>query len=134
MHAQLSAKVPKYAKGQMMGIKDLDWSGENTLKMAKEAGQLGELHSLAFDYASAYIHPSAMFILGVMSLEPGSTEVQLSVKSQDEESKQALRVGHDLLLNAADLRLKYSPSGPLKSLFEECKKDFVSIWGYGPHI
>ena len=134
MHTTLSLKVPKYGQGKMMGIKDLDWSGENTLQMAKEAGQLAELHSLAFDFASAYIHPSAIFIISGMSQDAGSIEIQLSTKSQDEEGKHALRVAHDLLLNAVDLRLKYSPSDALKSLFQQCKLDFVNIWGYPPHI
>ncbi len=57
MHTQLAAKVPRYAQGKMVRMEDLNWSGEHTLKMAKEAGTLADLHSLAFDYASAYIHP-----------------------------------------------------------------------------
>jgi hypothetical protein len=55
-------------------------------------------------------------------------------KPQDAESAFALRSGHDLLINAVDLRLKYAPSVELSSLFEICKTDFERIWGYPPHL
>src|SRR5271157_5848321 len=31
-------------------------------------------------------------------------------------------------------RLRYSPSGSLQNHFDECKQDFVRIWGFSPHI
>jgi hypothetical protein len=46
----------------------------------------------------------------------------------------ALRLSHILMLNVLGLRLKYAPSNALSELLEECKKDFVKIWGYQPPI
>src|SRR5271157_4141240 len=135
MHTVISGKVPKYAKGKRVGVRDLDWSDRNTFRMAKEAGALSELHSLAFDFASAFVHPSAVFILSQMSrLVPGEPQIQVGTKPQDEEAKQALRIAHDLVLNAVDLRLKYSPSDTLRERLEACKRDFIKIWGYPAHI
>lgn len=57
MHDRISEYVPKYAEGKFVGVGDLDWSGKRTLEMAKEAGQLADLHSLAWDYASAFVQP-----------------------------------------------------------------------------
>lgn len=135
MHADISAKVPKYGKGKRVGVRDLDWSDRNTLEMAKEAGALRELHCVAFDFASAFVHPSAVFILNQMSHSlPGKSQIQVGTKSQDEEATLALRIAHDLILNVVDLRLKYSPSDSLEERLEACKKDFIKIWGYPPHI
>jgi hypothetical protein len=94
---------------------------------------VGELHSLAFTLASAYIHPGAQFLMSQMSVSLDGV-FHLSEKSQDAESAFALRSGHDLLMNAVDLRLKYAPSKELGSLFEICKTDFKTIWGYEPHL
>jgi hypothetical protein len=132
MHAQLCLHLPQYAQGKMIKMKDLDWSGKHTRKMAEEAGPLAELHSLAFDWASAYIHPSAIFVLSLMQL--ANNKIQLSEGSQDEEGREALRIAHDLILNAVDLRLKYRPSDTLKALLDQCESDFANIWGYAPHI
>ncbi len=55
-------------------------------------------------------------------------------RSQDWESIAALRVAHDLLMNALDLRLKYAPSEDLRKAFETCRQDFSKIWGYDPHV
>jgi hypothetical protein len=135
VHKSLCATVPKYAMGKPVGARDLDWSGSHTHKMAKEAGALSDLHSLAFDYASAFVHPSAVFIINQMSKPaPGGRVIQVSAKPQDAESRQAFCIAHDLILNAVDLRLNYSSSTVLKERLEECKKDFVRIWGYPPHI
>lgn len=75
-----------------------------------------------------------MFVFSTMSKEDGCDQIQMSVKSQDYEAKQALRIAHDLILNALDLRLTYAPSDVLKEHFEVCKQDFVKIWKYETHI
>lgn len=135
LDVSLTERVPKYAQGKMVGLKDLNWSGEHTLAMAKEAGQLADIHSLAFDYASAYIHPSAIFFLTMLSQSSPDGEVfQVGTRSQEPEAMQALRIAHDLILNAVELRLKYSPSVAQQERFETCKEDFIRIWGYPPHI
>lgn len=135
LHSTLAANVPKYAQGKWVTVKDLNWSGEHTLGMAKEAGQLANLHSLAFDYASAFVHPSAVFVLsGLSRLDPSENVLQVSMKPQDEEAKLALLIAHDLALNAVDLRLKYSPSDALRKRFDSCKADFLRIWEFPPHF
>ncbi len=135
MHSEIAAHVPKYARGKPVSMRDLNWSGKHTLEMAKEAGQLASLHSLAFDYASAFVHPSAMFVLSALSQpDPGENVLHVSVRPQDEQAKQALQIGHDLVLNAVDLRLKYSPSGALQERFDACVQDFARIWGFPPHL
>ena len=75
MHGTISKHVPKYAQGKWVGMKDLNWSGKQTLEMAKEGGTLSDLHSMAFDYASAFIHPSAVFVLNAMSQQAGTEHV-----------------------------------------------------------
>jgi len=135
MHDRLTACVPKYAEGKLVGVRDLDWSGKHTLGMAKEAGQLADLHSIAFDYASAFVHPSAMFVLSALSQpDPSEKVLHVSVRPQVEQARQAVQIAHDLVLNAVDLRLKYSPSDALQQRFDTCKQDFLRIWGYSPHL
>jgi hypothetical protein len=131
--SEISAHVPKYAAGQRVGLRDLKWSDSQVADMAKEAGVLAELHPLAFTLPSAYIHPGAQFLLSRMSLSPDGV-FHVDEKPQDAESAFAVRSSHDLLMNAVGLRLKYAPSEELSSLFEICKTDFNSIWGYPPHI
>jgi hypothetical protein len=116
MDQSIAAHVPKYAQGRRVGMNELDWSGTHVHEMAKDAGRLADLHSLAYTLASAYIHPGAMFYLSTLSLS-GQDEgvVKISEKAQDVESKYALRIAHDLLLNAVDLRLKHAPSATLKA-------------------
>ncbi len=134
MHKTISQRVPKFAQGKMVGLKDLDWSGQHTREMAEEAGEIAKLHPLAFDYASAYVHPSILFFLSGLTHDPETEQFQVSVQSQDEEGSYALRASHDLLLNAVALRLEYVPSDTVKAQFEQCKQDFVNIWSYPAHI
>ena len=134
MHKAVSQYVPKFAQGKMVGLKDLDWSGQHTREMAEEAGEIAKLHPLPFDHASAYVHPSILFFLSTLTYDAGTGLFQLSVKSQDDEGSYALRASHDLLLNAVALRLKYVPSDAVKAQFEQCKQDFNNIWGYPAHI
>ena len=130
---EISAHVSKYAAGNRVGLQDLKWSDSQVADMAREAGALAELHSLAFTLASAYIHPGSQFLISQMSMTSDGV-FHVSEKSQDAESAFALRSCHDLLMNAVDLRLKYAPSAELGSLFEICKADFKTIWGYEPHL
>jgi hypothetical protein len=134
VHSQLASKVPKYAAGKRIGLQDLKWTSENTYEMAKEAGRLGELHPLAFDYASAYVHPSAVFLLSHMSEAVPGGEIRVSLDPEDTEATWALQVAHDLILNSVDLRLKYAPPHELQQQLDECKRDFANIWGYPAHI
>jgi hypothetical protein len=131
IHKAVSAQVPAYAAGKRI---DLDWSDTSTLKMAEEAGFPSTFHSLAFNYASAFVHPSAVFIIRHMS--PGASDdiIEISTKPQDEEAQFALKISHDLILNAIDLRLKYAPSQVLQQRLAECTSDFSRIWGYPPHF
>lgn len=131
--AEIGTHVQKYAVGKRVGLQDLRWSDSQVSDMAKEAGVLAELHPLAFTLASAYIHPGAQFLMSQMSITSDGV-FHIDEKPQDTESAFALRSGHDLLINAVDLRLKYAPSAGLDSLFEICKADFMKIWGYGPHL
>ena len=134
MHKTISQYVPKFAQGKMVGLKDLDWSGQHIREMAVEAGEIANLHPLAFDHASAYVHPSILFFLSTLTPDAGTGLLQVSVKPQDEEGSLALRASHDLLLNAVALRLKYVASDPVTRQLDQCKQDFISIWGYPPHI
>ena len=134
MHKTISQYVPKFAQGKMVGLRDLDWSGQHTREMAEEAGEIAKLHPLAFDHASAFVHPSILFFLSLLSHDAGTELGQVGVKPQDEEGSLALRASHDLLLNAVGLRLKYVPSAAVKTQFEQCKQDFKDIWGYPAHI
>jgi hypothetical protein len=135
MDDSIAAYVPKYAQRKRVVAKDLDWSGTRVYEMAKEAGGLAELHPIAYTLASAYIHPGAVFYLSNLSASvDGESVVRVSEGSQETESRYAIRNAHDLLLNAADLRLKYAPTPNLSDLFDECKADFLRLWGYQPHI
>ncbi|WP_260738209.1 DUF5677 domain-containing protein [Tunturiibacter lichenicola] len=133
MHSELLNAVPKYGTGKMIGIRDLDWSGSNTFLMAQEAGALVRLHSSAFDYASAFVHPSAVFLMNTLSVDVSGV-TQISNHTQDRESEKAVSMAHDLILNAVDLRYAYAPSPRLKEQLDTCKLDFHRIWGYRPHI
>lgn len=134
VHRQLVSEVPKYASGKHIGLHDLKWSSENTYEMAKEAGRLSELHPIAFDYASAYVHPSAVFLLSHMSVAMPDGEIRISLDPEDTEGTWALKLAHDLILNSVDLRLKYTASVHLHQQFDQCRHDFINIWGYSPHI
>ncbi len=129
VHSVISARVPDYAAGKRV---NLDWTDKATLKMAEEVGIPNQFHAWAFNYASAFVHPSAVFLLRHMS--QGAGVIEISTKSQDHESWFALRFAHCLVLNAVELRLKYAPSATLEQSLAECRKDHVAIWGYPPPI
>jgi uncharacterized protein DUF5677 len=127
VHRAILEQVPQYAAGKRIS---LEWSDKKTLKMAKDVNIPSQFHAFAFNYASAYIHPGAAFILRHISqVQPGGVIV-VSTRPQDHEAIFALRLSHVLILNALDLRLKYAPSTASSELLEECRKDFVGIWGY----
>jgi hypothetical protein len=130
VHNEISVKVPAYAAGKYV---DLDWSDKSTLKMAVEVGIDKQFHAWAFNYASGFVHPSAVFLIRHLSQGPGDV-VEVSAKPQDDEAGFALRISHSLILNAIDLRTKYAPSEVLQSGLDECKKDFLEIWGYPPPV
>jgi hypothetical protein len=130
VHNVVSAKVPAYAAGKYV---DLDWSDKSTLKMAEEAGIPKQFHAWAFNYVSGFVHPSGLFLIRHLSQGQGDV-FEISTKSQDDEATLALRISHSLILNAADLRLKYAPSATLQEKLEECKGDFANVWGYPPPI
>lgn len=135
MEKDIAAKVPKYAAGKPVGLKDLKWTDDYTLEMAKEGGAIADLHSLAFDYASCLIHPSALFVTSTLSQPAsGGNVFEVGTRSQDWEAIAALRVAHDLLINALDLRSKYAPSDDLRESIDVCTQDFRGIWGYAPHV
>jgi len=129
VHKDVALKVPAYAKGKTV---NLDWSDKTTKKMAQEAGITTDFHAWSFSYTSGFVHPSGMFLMRHLSAGPGVIEV--STAGQDEESLFALRISHILIMNAANLRLKYATSSELKESLAECRKDFVKIWGYEPPI
>jgi hypothetical protein len=116
MDQSIAAHVPKYAQQRRVGMKELDWSGTHVHEMAKEAGQLADLLST------------------LSTSGQDESVIKISEKTQDVESRYAIRIAHDLLLNSVDLRLKYAPSLALQELFGECESDFLRIWGYQPHI
>jgi hypothetical protein len=131
----LTDKVPKYRSGKFVTTTDLNWSGSHVHEMAKEAGHIADLHAVAFDHASAYIHPSTIFLVRMFSASgTDKSRLKIGMRSEDTEARLALRVGHDLLLNAVALRMKYVGTEEQKTLFEVCKLDFQNIWGYQPHI
>lgn len=134
VHSQLTSKVPKYASGKRISMQDLKWTSESTYEMAKETGRLSDLHPLAFDYASAYVHPSAVFLLSHLSEAVPGGEIRISLAPEDAEGTWALQLAHDLILNSVDLRLKCAPSNELQQRLEQCNRDFANIWSYAPHI
>jgi hypothetical protein len=132
IHNAVSSKIFKYASGKTVGTNDLKWTSEHTLQMANEVG-LSVLHSVAFDYTSAYIHPSAIFLLSNLSLsESAEHVVRVSANSQEPDSRFALLLAHELILNALDFRLKCSPSDQHKASLDQCKRDYEHIWGHAP--
>jgi len=133
LDSEIGARVPKYAQGRRIGMGDLDWSGSVVSAMARDAGALVDLHSLAYVLSSAYIHPGAQFLISNLNLGTNQ-KLHVGERSQNTEAAFALRSAHDLLLNAVDLRSRYSPSPELSQLFDYCKADFEKIWGYPPHI
>jgi hypothetical protein len=131
VHHVILKEVPEYAAGKRI---KLEWSDKKTLKMAEDVNIPSQFHAFAFNYASAYVHPSAAFMFRHISqVQPGGVIV-ISARPQDHEAIFALRLSHALILNALDLRLQYAPSTASSERLEECRRDFVKIWGYQPPI
>jgi hypothetical protein len=101
--------------------------------MAEECGIPSEFHAWAFNYASGFVHPSAVFLIRHLT-QGAEGAIEISSGDQFEESRFALRIAHCLILNAVDLRLKYWPSEALTAALGERKNDFKKIWGYTPPI
>jgi hypothetical protein len=132
---ELAASISAYAEGRRVGVRQVDWSRKGVHDMAQEAGSIVDLHALAFDLTTAYIHPSIVSYQSEWSLEADATDAsQLGESAQMEEEKFAINLAFDLILNAAVLRLRYAPSEALQTLVSECKDDFIRIWGNSPHI
>lgn len=131
VHKSISEKVPKYAAGKHIS---LNWNDDRTTYgMASDIGISDHFHSLAFNYTSAFIHPSAIFLL--RNFDPSSPEGFLILKdSPVQETRVALQITHDLIINAIRLRLKYSNSSTLRASLQLCEKDFIDIWGYYPQL
>jgi hypothetical protein len=133
MESKLTEDVPKYGDKKPITSKDIQWSDTHVRQMAQEAGAVIHLHPWAFDQASAYIHPSAMFVARMLRSNPETHLLEIRDRSPVDE-KFAIRFVHDLALNAIDLRLK-TASDPSASLaLQECLVDFKNIWGYDAHI
>jgi hypothetical protein len=130
MHKVLSKKFPKYAQGKHV---PLDWNDEgHTFNMATDVGVSGDFHSLAFGYTSAFVHPSASFILGRITKLPEKDRFLVGTKRNDNSWRIALQVAHDLMISSIRLRLKYSKNLQLHDSLTQCETDFVGIWGYAP--
>jgi len=129
----LRERVPKYG-GKNVSVRDVEWSGKKTLEMAREAGPLADLHPLAFDLASAYVHPSAVLFMSMFTPGSGEDAVCIGEGGHEEEAEFAVMLSYDLVLNAAGLRLKYSPTDNLRSLLAECKTDFARMYGHPAHV
>ncbi len=67
MDSKVASNVSKFAAGKRVGMRDLNWSGSTIYEMAKETGSLVALHSPAYSLASAYVHPSAMFLISTLT-------------------------------------------------------------------
>jgi hypothetical protein len=131
VHQVIFDQVPEYAAGKHI---DLRWSDKETLKMAEEVDIPSHFHAFAFNYASAYVHPSAGFILRHLSQVQTGGIMRINTQPQDHEARFALRLSHALIINVLGLRLEYAPSSALQECLEECKRDFVKVWGCQPPI
>jgi len=133
IHKTLSKKVPEYAQGK----KEIpaNWNDEKTTyKMAMDVGVPLDFHSLAFNYASAFVHPSPIFFVRNFTKEPGTDKPVPGNSNQDQEIKFALQVTHDLVLAAIRLRVNSSGDTALRRNLADCEKDFLRIWGYKPQL
>jgi hypothetical protein len=130
MHRNLSAKFPKYVQGKHIR---LDWNDEgHTFDMASDVGVSREFHSLAFNYTSAFVHPSASFVLGRIAQSPEDGKFSFGAKRNDNSWRIALQIAHDLIISSIRLRVKYSDSPQLRDSLILCERDFLNIWGYTP--
>jgi hypothetical protein len=131
MHNALVKKVPSYGAGKHIS---LFWNDEGTTyKMACDVGVSELFHSLAFNYTSGFVHPSAVFLLRRMKKLPNGEFIHESDATY-QDWKMALRITHDLMINAIRLRLKYAKSDALRDALELCEKDFSNVWGYVPQL
>ncbi|MGC2284736.1 MAG: DUF5677 domain-containing protein [Candidatus Acidiferrum sp.] len=131
MHSGFLQKFPKYGQGKTI---PLDWNDEKTTyNMASNVGISDDFHSLAFGYASAFVHPGGSFVLQRFAKSPEGRLV-IGAKSDDNSWSLALRISHDLLINAIRLRTKYSSSTALRQSLTICQQDFSQIWGYAPQL
>ena len=134
IHNVLLTRVPKYGKGKGAFI-SLDWNNKNTTyKMASDVGISDPFHSLAFNYASGFVHPSAMFVLHSLARSAPDGPVTAGADSDSQEWRFALQISHDMTINAMRLRTKYSDSSGLRNSLKICEADFLSIWGYQPQL
>lgn len=134
IHNVLLDKVPKYGTGKGAYI-SLNWNNEGTTyNMAADVGISDLFHSLAFNYASGFVHPSAMFLLNNLTLVSPDGPLLTGADSDRQEWKFALQISHDLIINAMRLRTKYSESAALRSGLASCEQDFSNIWGYRPQL
>jgi len=131
VHQVILGQVPKYAAGKHV---DLGWSDKDTLRMAEEVNIPSHFHAFAFNYASAYVHPSAGFILRHISQVQTGGVMRINAQPQDHEAIFALRLSHALILNVLALRLEYAPSSASGQRLEKCKEDFATVWGFQPPI
>jgi hypothetical protein len=133
IHKTLSEKVPAYAQGRSRI--SLDWNDERTtFNMAMDVGISREFHSLGFNYASAFVHPTPILLTSSLAKRQAAGQPVLGNEAKDQEIKFALQITHDLIINAIRLRLKYSNNGSLGQNLADCEKDFVNIWGYQPQL
>lgn len=127
MHKVLSEKVPGYGEGKFIS---LSWSDDRTtFAMASDVGISELFHSLAFNYTSGFVHPSAMFLLSGFGPNTPDGRLNTTKESEDDESKMALQITHDVIINALRLRLKYADSRQLRESLAVCEKDFVKNLG-----
>jgi hypothetical protein len=134
IHNVLLEKVPKYGRGKTAFI-SLDWNDEGTThKMAADVGISNLFHSLAFNYASGFVHPSAMFLLHNLTQSTPDGPLLTGTDSDRQEWKFALQISHDMTINAMRLRTKYSDSGALRCSLALCEQDFSNVWGYAPQL
>jgi hypothetical protein len=132
MDKQLAELVPKYREGGKIGLQDLKWSSDKIYDMAKAAGAIFALHPTAFVHTSAYIHPSALSTIRMVS--HSATGLEIGKRPQSHEAIWALRTGHDLILNGVALRFQYKGTDSQRVLFDNCAADFANLWGYPPHV
>jgi len=131
VHLVVLGQVPEYDTGERIELK---WDEKTTLGMAEDVNIPSQFHAFAFNRTSMYVHPSAAFMLSHISEVQQGGVMATSTRPQDHEAIFALRLSHALILNTLDLRLKYAPSTASSEQLEECRKDFVEIWGYPPPI
>jgi hypothetical protein len=133
IHKTLTEQVPAYANGKKHI--SLSWNDDGTTqKMAMDIGISSHFHSLAFNYASAFVHPSPLFFTRNFVKLPGTSQFVPGKTTQDQEAKFALKITHDLIIDAIRLRLKYSDNIALRESLANCEQDFLNIWGYKPQL